>query len=293
MAKVVDLNINPDIEDLMLASVKTKNRYYSNSIIDRKIAVGGRQYEKLESQSHMKKLGLMWQGLTQEKRDEWSSVAENCDLTGWQLFLQDVSFRLRANLPGFPILSQFRQYKGLVAYVPPDCSDFYIAQPHYVNYSVSIKNVGQKNARTWTEIEETMTAPFLIEFNYSSGFEPTGTGNLFFVEVSFYGTKSGAPAGDSFQFPLTQISDWNTFSEEITPDLDTITTYEVGIFGEEITGFLLLDNFNFYHDSQNWAYDPFCNHFDEYYYYILSSYVQSWQWDISGTGEFFENVYIE
>lgn len=292
MAKVSNLDIDPALEDSMLKSVKIQNKLYDESIIVRKIAVGAREYKQFKGMSYMKFVASIWNDLIEEERQNWSDTAENCNLSGWQLFLQELSYRIKNNFAGLPTLSEFHQYKILEAYIPPDNEDFFISQPHYVTYKKSTKNTGQKNARTFVDIEEEMTSPFLFEFSYKADLTETDLTNEFYIEISFFGTKDGAPDGETEKINLTKQTDWIRFSEEIESDLDTITTYEVSIMGKNVTGTIQLDNFNFYHDSVNYAFDPTCKDLLKYWYFILSSYVQSWQWDIAGRGSYFINKYI-
>lgn len=293
MATVEDLDIDPALEDLMLECVKIRDRY-GNPRIDKKLIVWRkRNYKELESLSQIIPAADQWDRLSSGEKSAWDTAASYCGLTGYQLFIQDTAFRILNGLLGFATPNIHHQYKVMEFITGDDCEEFYLFQTHPPSYWVYEHVPGTKNTFRWVEIEENIAAPFLLEFDYRSQLEATDAGVEYYVIVFFDGIKNGVPDYDAISFNLDLVTDWQRFSEELNPDLDTISEYWVEFDAVWVSGWVQFDNFNFFHDGQNWAFDPRCDNIDKQRFDIGLEYSYPWELDWGGTFESFDSIYID
>lgn len=280
MAKVVDLNIDPALEDQMLKSIKIKRRYYDPSIDKKTIVWRKRNLKAFAAQSDFNPVAIFWENLSQTQKDLWSAAAAHCGLTGYQLYTQDKGYRIQNNISGNVIPDVHHQFMILDFLTEETAEEFYFGQDHYSPYYVLTKNVGQKNAYTPVYTEEEFAPPLLLEFDYKSDIIDVLEGEAYFYyDLWFSGIKDGSPAGDAFINDLPKQQDWTRFSEEFEPDLDLVTDYGFTIIGEGVRGQVQIDNVNFEHDGQNFAFDKNCNDVNAAIVYDVFGWEPAWWFD--------------
>lgn len=276
----------------MFRALRVENQYYAPKINRKDIVWNKRKYEDLVTQSQIDPCAELWAGLSESAKIRWNNAGAECGLNGYQLFVQDTSFRLLNNLRGLGSPSIYHQYKILEFETGDDCHEFYIIQEHLANYTIKQKNVGQKNAYTPVEIEEDITAPITLSFKYFADLEVDGVFDFFGCYITFYGVKDGHYASDSIWFDLDYSTGWVQFSEEMTPDLDIINQYYFEIDAYPLKGIFRMDDFKIEHDGQNWSFDSNCDRIDEKIIDYGDGWDYGWWLDWSGTYEYFGWNYI-
>ena len=276
MSKAVDYNPEESLEELFLKSIKVKRKLYDASMDRKNIVWRKRNYEVLTEQSELSAISLLWNNLTTTKKARWESAGVVCGLTGYQLFVQDTSYRLENNLPGLIYPSLYHQYK--IARVIFDNNDDYglLRQYHPNYYYLWVDNVGQKNARTPVRIDEDATSPITISFYYYAEVEEYPGASVFGVQVQGWASK------DDVDFPfdetvnLEQKTGWCFFTYDFVIDCDFVYSYVVDLRFDYVKGVLKFDNFSVEHDGENYAIDPNCDNINEVLQYTNLNNLENW-----------------
>jgi len=293
MATSDDFDPDQATRDLMRKSLKIKRQFWAPIFDQKHVTWRKRNFRSLELLSTLPDISLLWSGLSSAQRTAWDVAASYSNLTGYQLFVKDTSYRINNNLAGLGTPNNNHQFKVLEWESAPGSEEFYLRQDHESEYTILVKNIGQKNAYTPVVITEVGTGVFSLEFDYFSDLDWTYEPDFFGVYIYFSGTKNGSPSSDSFWFDLEPQTDWTRFSEEFTPDLDEYDFYYVEFDAYPLNGLFRADNFNFYHDGQNWAFDPKCDNIDKEYYFRIDKWEFPWFVDSDIDPSKFESVYLE
>ena len=292
MTKVTDYNPEESLEELFLKSVNIKRNYYVTSALRKDITWRKRNFKTLIDRSFFDQASVLWNQATSAKQARWNTAGAVCGLTGYQLFVQDTSYRLANNLPGLASPSIYHQYKVLHGHINTLGSGLDLTQIHWSEYDRWIKNPGQKNAYTLTTITESVTAPIKVEFMYNADLEAGPTFHYCEFTITCWGKKDGFNTSDEQSFELPLVTGWTQISESFSPDLDSIRSYSVQLYFYRVLGDIWIDNFNFEHDGQNWAFDPFLddpwapNIYDEPWTYY------NYDTDDDSEDLFWESIYL-
>lgn len=259
MAQATEFDPSSAEKELMLRALRVEKQYYDPKINRKDIIWTKRRIKDFIDASPLDSCAYIWDLLSTPTKDAWGIAGAYCGLTGWELFVQDTTYRIVNDLVGIASPRSKHQYKVMMCDMGSGNYPLSISQYHEPEYTLKTKNVGQKNAYTWLDIEEDITAPLTVSFNYSADLVEVGPTLSHYIDVWFQGKKDGATASDSFQENLKIDTGWITFSKNFTPDLDTITRYRVEIYIFKYTGIIMFDNFSFEHDGEDWAIDKYCN----------------------------------
>lgn len=292
MTRVQNLNIDPDVYDLMIKGVKIRNEYGDPRIDKKNIVWRKRNFKELDQQSVLDPVARLWNDLSYFRKQKWANSGAVCNLTGYRLFVQDTGFRVENNISGIANPRLDYQFKVLEFDSGDDCIEFHIYQDHPSNYTIKQRIEGKKNAYKEVDIEEIVSSSLLVEFWYYANLEQFDTDEVFEIIIWFYGFKNGSPDFDVFVVSLNPQTGWIQFSQEFTPDLDSIDYYYIEIWALNYTGIFRMDNLNLFHDSQNWAFDSRFDKMDlkhwDYGFGFYYPYVLDW----GGTYNYFGMVYL-
>lgn len=293
MALVTDLTTDQAKIDLLEKSIKIRDRYGDPRMDKKDVVWRKRNYKDFQIESQIDSAALLWDVQADDTRALWNAAGAACGLTGYQLWLQDIGFRLLNNLPGIPVPSTFHQYKVLRYDLGAVAEYFQIYQYHPKNYSLRVPIVGKKNAEQVVAITETVTSPLVIEFDYKANLEWTPGASMFRLWVQVQGTKSGAPKTSNFYLALEEQTDWIHAVKSCVLDFDTISGYFVIFDGSDYSGFFDLDNIVVEHSGQNWAYDPRCEDVKAFKRYSSGAWRPYWTSNGDAGYDGFASEYID
>ena len=291
MTKVVDFDPSVEAKEAMLRSLRVEMRPDDAVINKKDIIWRKRNLIEITDLSMLNQCAALWHSLSSGERANWDTAAAYCALTGWELFLQDTSYRLLNNLLGIAAPNIHHQYKVMECVL--NCTDEYfsIYQKHYSNYKLRELIPGQKKAYAWNEINEQVVGSLIVEFNYFSDLEELDIDYEFYAIIHCIGTKDGSLAQDFIFIDLDLKTAWKSFFQLFIPDLDTITFYQIIFSAYHVSGVVMFDNFNFEHDSQNWAFDFNCDSIRSDRYIFNNKYWPAWIVDYAYTYISFDSVY--
>lgn len=291
MSLVTDLTNDQSKIDLLEKSIKIRDRYGTTRMDRKDVVWRKRNYKDFEIESQMDPAALLWDVQGDDTRALWNAAGAACGLTGYQLWLQEVGYRLLNDIPGIPTPVTSHQFKVLQYDLGVVPEYFRIYQTHMAEYSLLLPIVGKKNAKQVVTIIETLTSPLLVEFDYFSDLEWTAGTFLFRVWVQIVGTKSGVPKTDNFFVSLNEYANWERFSHEFVFDFDTVSYYFVIVHGSDYSGIFRIDNVKIEHSGQNWAFDPSCMEVIAPKVYRSGAWRPYWTSDGDSGYDNFESVY--
>jgi len=276
MTLVTTLTTDQASIDLLEKSIKIRDRYATPRLDRKDVVWRKRNYKELAAFSQMDPAALLWDVQSDATRAAWAAAAVVCNMTGYQLFLQDTSFRLLNGFQGLAIPSLFHQYKVLRYDLGAIPEYFQIYQYHPSTYKLIIPITGKKNATQIVDIVETVTSPLHVEFDYQSVLDGVGGAPYFRLWVQVQGIKSSVPKISNFELFLEKGTSWTHASLNCVLDFDTINVYFVTLDGGDYSGFFDLDNIIIEHSGQNWAYDPRCEDVKAYKRYSAGAWRPYW-----------------
>lgn len=256
MALVSGLTGDQSKIDLLEKSIKIRDRYGSPRMDRKDVVWRKRNYNTFIDNSPLSSVALLWDVQGDDTKALWDTAGAACGLTGYQLFVQDVSFRMANGMTPLHTPNPFYQYKVLSVELPVAYDESYIWQPHYDIYHVKTPVTGKKDMYYWAEIQETMASPFAVSFDALMNITGGEDEDIFYVYLYFEGIKDGNNSQDLFYLDVPRQQGWYHFEQEITPDLDEINYYEYGIYSLDTYGSYKFDNFNVQHSGQSWGVDP-------------------------------------
>jgi len=260
MATIEDFDCPPEDEEAFFKYVQWGNRYWQWVLQAKERKISRKKKGVVVDTSWMTEIAAIWSNMLESEKTAWENAGLHCGLTGWELFYQDTVYRMSNDLPGYISPNLNHQFKVGYVEVYAGTEIFLLTQYHLDEYYVYQKNVGQEEAYTPVLIQEVLSGPIKIEFDYTCDMEvdEEEDGGVI-VYVNFVGIKDGSPDSEYFYAELNPQTGWIRFSQTFTPTLDTIEAYFIELWFSFAVGIFMFDNVNFEHDSQNWAFDKNCD----------------------------------
>lgn len=278
--------------DTAYSKVLCSGDRYTIPRVRRKVAFLSRNRKKgLTEKSLIPVLSPIWNELTQEQRDLWTSTGANSNLTGFKHFLKDRAFRIKNDLEGFATPNEYHQVEVGLLRVESPATALKIQQLHPLNYWVQKKVTGTKNQYQPVAITESFDLPLHIEISYTANLTSVGAGafaKFYCIVYSHYqGRIIETPC--EINFNLSQA--WTREDVTISSVLGLVRGYTAFIEIYNAQGDLQIDNISIEHSGQNWCRDPFCNDIDQGFTKAFFQVPKHWNAVDMPDGAWFGSVY--
>lgn len=258
MAIVEDLTTDEATLDLMKLALKIRELIIGTSVEKKKTVYSREQLDVLIEQSQLDPLSLLWEVQGDDVKSNYSTAAGYSNLTGYQLFVQEVTYRLINGIEGIRKVFNAWQYKVWQITVDEASPEFYVWQEHPTEYYLRTKVPGTKNTYQWVYTEEYPEPDILVEFSYYNDFQYADDPDFFDWYLYVEGIRDGQDDADYFTYDLDVKADWAQVSELVETGFEEIYYYEFGIEQYPLYGKMWMDNLRLVHTSQNWAFDSRC-----------------------------------
>lgn len=274
-------------------ALQSSDRYTVPSVRRKSLLLSRNRKKGLTEKSLIPGLAIVWNSLTQEQRDLWTSTGAFSNLTGFKHFLKDRAFRIKNDLEGYASPSEYHQIEVGLLRVESPATGLKIEQIHPLNYWVQRKVTGTKNQYQPVLITESFALPLEIEINYSADLTSAGEGAFARFYCVIYSHYQGRIIETPCQIDFLLSATWRKVSAEITSVLGLVRGYTAFIEIYNATGDLLIDNVSIVHSAQNWARDPFCNDIDQGFTKAFYQIPKHWNAVDLPSGSWFGSVYID
>lgn len=205
----------------------------------------------------------LWAGLSQVTKDAWSAAGAVSNYSGWNLFVQDTSYRLKFGIAGLATPSELHQYKvGHVLIEAPAVSAS-IVQLHPRRYFITRKISGSKGLYEDIAISESLVLPLEVGASYRADLQSTGDNSYArfsaIIESHYQGRKIYTDTG----FNIDLQSGWTRSTKSISEVLGVARSYVLQLDLNNVRGWLEFDTVLAFHSGINWARDFRCTNINQ------------------------------
>lgn len=259
MAKVSYISIPPGLDQKYFTALRVGDRFYSPHIAVKRNTPSRPRKARLKKISAFVTLAPVWAGFSEAERLAWTTAGAVNKLTGFKLFVQDTSARIKAGLSGYATPSTIYQSKvGSIVLVAPAVG-FTIAQLHPQSYYINKKVVGTRSQYEPKKLVEDFSLSLEIAISYKSDLVAVGGSPFAKFFVIIYSNYQGRTIETALEIPFTLVQNWERKTASISSVLGQVRGYTAFIQIGDCRGTLLFDNILIKHNILNWARDPWCN----------------------------------
>lgn len=232
---------------------------------------------RLRQQSPLSLSSTIWKDLTQTQKDDWTFVAADYGLNGWQLFVQrgtEQQLRGPTELGAYTFGNAFygfgsdlennepgtlANYKAGKVSIITNPVGILIEQAHPASYNVRRRIPQSQQVFETVAVNEELILPLTIGVSYRTMLNEAGENPdaKFYARIE-YETESGT-AYDEQGFTLELGDGWTRDSLIITEAPGAVLGYSLFFSFTDLDGEFWFDNVEAVHTGTNWAIDPFCN----------------------------------
>ena len=346
MAKTSYVNISSGLEELFFAGVRVGDRFQFAKLVKKTAPYSVRKKEILSARSLLPAISVLWGGFSPVEKEAWAAAADAeieinnsfdfivdnatygiatfgiakygkyiplSNLSGWRLFVQDQSVRIKSGLSGVATPSLFHQVWIGNLKIEAPASELKIVQEHPHFYWISRKVTGKKTMCEPVLISEDLSLDFKIFLNYRAELVASGPTPSAKFYVRFWHSSQGVDLYSDFvvTLDLDTTADanngWKKAEATISlfgvgPFGDTVFAAESELLGyyirydlfihlEDLTGDLFVDNVGIVHSSQNWARDKYCSNINQNFskgFYQISKH---WKSVVLPSGASYKSIY--
>jgi hypothetical protein len=324
MAKTMYVDILPDMEEAYFTGIRSGDRFIHSRMAKKVTLFSVKSKKGITLRSLLPQIAALWAGLSNAEIEAWSDAATaqknafstvpapkdaaiyglgsfgvtifgnyivGSNISGWQLFVQDQSARIKNDMPGTAVPSVLHQswVGGLRIEAP--ATELKIIQIHPHFYWISKKVTGKKGQYEPVEIGEDLALPVTIGLNYHSNLVAAGPAPSAKFYARFWHSYQGADLYEDLIIPLDLVSDWKNATATQTTLSGYVIRYDLYIHLHDLTGDLFIDNIEVSHSGQNWARDPYCLDINQGFTRAFYQIPKNWAGVIAPVGASFESVY--
>ena len=270
MAKISNLVLAPENQDLFYSSIKPQDRFIYARVTSKKVFFSRKHLKGLSVKTLLPTISLLWSALSSGDKAKWEAASFFSSLNGFRLFVSDTSYRLAHGISGIANASNYHQVKIGYVQISAPAKAIKLLQFHPFQYWIQKKVSGTKNQMQMVSVTENFSLPFEISLSFKTNLTAVGP-NPF---CRFYAQVVSSYQGvDRFNYAIIDIdlvSDWDTQSQVITQLLGHFISYELFIELNDVQGDFWFDNVSAYHSMHEWARDSLCNN-------INQNFTKQWQ----------------
>ena len=324
MAQTEYVDIIPELETAFFTGVQSADRFGYARLV-RKVTLFSRKKKTgMTARSLLPQIAALWAGFSGAEKAAWAAAAAEekavwsstsfsaelavlgyaslgvailgtdipiSNLSGWRLFVQDQSARLKNDIAGVATPSLLHQcwVGGLRIEAP--ATELKIVQLHPHFYWISQKVKGKKGMYEPVQIGEDLALPVTISLNYHSDLVADGAAPSAKFYARFWHSYQGADLYEDLEIPLDLVTDWKNATAVLTTLSGYVIRYDLYIHLHDLTGDLFIDNVSILHSGQNWARDPYCLDINQGFTRAFYQIPKHWAGVIVPAGASYESVY--
>lgn len=291
MATVSALDIPPELEALFRELVRLINQWNYGATGLNGHLPSREQKRKVSQRSLLPEIAAIWSGLSEEQKAAWKAAAKQSNYNAWNLFVQDMAYRLKFGIDGVATPSTYHQYKvGRIEIAAP-AHTVLLAQYHPPSYWVSKKVKGTKDLWTDVEITEKLGLPLELGLSYRADLTIAGASPHCRFYARILSSYQGRDIETDVGFEIPFKTDWARQTTEVFNVIGIARSYNLYIDIQHLRGWFEFDNVLAKHHGTNFARDFRCtdvnNELDRANWQIE----KSWEEEILPTGSAYDSVY--
>ena len=315
MAKTTYQSIPAGLEEGFFKCLKSGDRFTYARFSRSKTIISRKLKNKLTSKSLLPIIKDFWNPFTTEQKAAWSAAGVACGKTGYRLFVQDQSYRIKYDVAGVATPSTYHQYKVGYLSIAAPATEIQIKQLHPQFYWVLAPVVGKKGMKEPVKVTENFSLPLKIGLNYKSNLVSQGAGSFarlygevwsiyqgqdiltpFYIDLDLT-TSTFAACGiaECGYWECGNQADNDWASVEATCDFvhGLAIGYNLFIHLYNLRGDLYIDIIKAEHNATNWARDPYCLDINQAFTKAFYQIPKHWAAVILPEGAGYDSIYPE
>ena len=258
MAKVEYVSLIPAEEILYYKGLTAQDRFTFPRVCLKYTFFSLKKKKGLTARSLLPQIAEAWNPLTDLVKLNWKTAGAESNLTGYRLFVQDKSARIKNDLAGNATPSLFHQswIGNLRIEAPAD--KIKIVQIHPRSYWIWKKVGGKKGMYQPVLVTEDFALSLKISLNYKSVLTAAGPSPSAKFYADVLSSYQGVDRHAFLEISIGLNDDWNFKESTLTSVLGYVIGYTLYFELLDLTGNLYFDNVKAEHSGQNWVRDPFC-----------------------------------
>lgn len=291
MAKTSYIDILPELESEYFKGLTPGDRFTFARVRRKNTLLSKKRKKGISQRSLLPEISVIWATLTQEQKDAWGTAGALSNMNGWRLFIQDYCARRVNDLPDIATPSNLHQsWVGQLQISAPAINAKLIQiHPHF--YYVKRKVTGTKSMYNPVLVNEDISLPFKLGFNYKSDLTSTGPGSFAKFYAHFSYSYQGQNLSHDLEIPLDYITDWKSVDTTLNSLESIVVRYDMYIEIYNMQGDLYFDNVVAEHSGQNWARDPVCKDINQGFTRNYYQIPKHWSAISAPEGVIFETIY--
>jgi len=287
MAKVSYVDVLPGAEAQFFSGVRSSDRFTYSRLAKKIVYYTKKSVKGVTQRSLLPQISALWSGFSAGEKTAWDNAGDICNLTGWQLFVQDQCIRIKNEIAGVATPSLLHQSWVGNLHIAAPATEAKIIQIHPHFYWVSQKIIGKKSMYQPVLVTEDLALPLSISINYSSSLTPSGGENFAKFYARFWYSYQGVDRYYDLEIPLDYSTVWETNTITLTTLISYVIRYDLLIHIKGLQGDLYFDNIKSEHSGQNWVRDPFCKDINQGFTRAFYQIPKHWAGVILPEGAFF------
>lgn len=293
MAKTSFQLIPPEFDLSYSKTLKSGDRFVYSSVRLSPQFISRKRVEGLTQASLIPVLAPVWAAFSSADQLAWNNAGAVCGYTGFRLFVQDTSYRIKNSLSGYstPLL-EHQSLVGRINIISP-ATEIKISQEHPLDYWVLRKVHGTRNQYEPVHIREDFDLPVEIQISYktdlvSAGLSPRAR---YYLVVQSHYQGSIIETDLSLEFGLTDA--WQTVSASLSSVKGVVRGYTAFIELVDVQGDFFFDNVKINHSGFNWARDPRCNDINQEFTHAFYQIPKHWGVVTLPSGAFYDSFFAD
>lgn len=263
MAKTSYLDISSELEEKYYSNLQSSNRFILPNIRVKTVIFSRKKIENLIARSYLPTCSTLWQGFTDQQRQDWKDVDPHPQQHGWRTFVADQSKRIKFDIAGVATPNQYHQDMVGKILIESPAEEIKLIQPHPATYWLWQKIAGRKGVYEAVEVSEPFALPLKITISYKSDLVSTGAGSFarFYASIRHLYQGQNLNHNEIIEIPLS--SAWNKQDTTKSTLIGLAQSYNLYIHLYKVRGTLLFDNVKAEHAGSNWARDTYCKNIEQ------------------------------
>lgn len=291
MAKTSFCLVPMGLEEMRGRALTSGDRFLYSTIRRKPVSVSRKLKNKLLLKSVIPIATQYWRALSIEQREAWASASFISGQTPFALFLRDVAYRLKYDLPAQVNASDIVQYMCGQLEITAPATAIKIEQIHPLNYFINHKVQGTRDTYEPVKIIESFDLPLEIKISHRTSLTSAGAS----PKVSFYALVlshyQGRNIETKLEIPFGLTDEWQNNSATLSTVFGLIKGYSVYIEAVDVQGIIQFDNVDIIHSGQNWARDKECNNINSIFTKAFQQIPRHWAPEVMPEGAYYSSVF--
>ena len=293
MAKTSYLDIPTNLTNLFKKTLQSGDRFTFPRVYVKRQFLSRTRKKNITNKSLLPQIAILWQALTEQDKTAWNIAGVACNTTGWKIFFNDTSLRIKNSLQGLSTPSELHQGKCGKIIIESPANEIRLAQLHPNSYYVFKKVRGTRSQYEPKKVAEGFYLPLEIAISYKSNLVASGgtPQAKFYCNVESH--YQGKILNNILSIDIELQTDWKRKTNILTKVVGVARSYIAYIEIKNATGILYFDNIEIKHGGINWVRDPYCNNIKQNFTKAYAQIPKHWVADIIPNGAYYDSMFPE